>query len=347
MKEKRLIIQKDELKNCYFVKTILMLHVILYHSLVFWTGGWFSVEAVYKSNLLSYIALWLNSFHIYGFVLVSGYIFYYLKFEVGKYNNSFQFILTKTKRLLIPTLFTTIVWVIPIGVYFFKFDASTIINKYILGITPNQLWFLWMLFIVFVLFYFLKGVFAKFDFLSIIIAFCLYGGSIACSKICPNYFQVWTAFSYIPLFLLGFKIRQHGSYLINKINWAVWIVVDVTIFAVVQVIPNNGLIFKLINLGLEFFLHIIGAIMAFVVLQKIASHVKWQNSKVFTFLSERSIIVYLFHQQVIYFSIYWLNGLVNPFINATLNFIIAITISLLISLVLLKYKWTRFLIGEK
>ena len=39
----RLFGDRLELKNCYFVKTILMLLVVGYHSMVFWSGDWFTV----------------------------------------------------------------------------------------------------------------------------------------------------------------------------------------------------------------------------------------------------------------------------------------------------------------
>ena len=96
-----------------------------------------------------------------------------------------------------------------------------------------------------------------------------------------------------------------------------------------------------------FFLHIIGAVMAFVILQKIAGVVKWRENKVFRALAEYSMPMYLFHQQIIYFVIIWLNGSMNPYIHATINFIVAIAGSFAISCVLMKFKVTRFLIGEK
>ena len=64
-----------KLKNIPFVKSILMLLVLLYHSCVFWTGNWWDIPPVYTSNLIGGFATWLNSFHIYTFTLVSGYIF--------------------------------------------------------------------------------------------------------------------------------------------------------------------------------------------------------------------------------------------------------------------------------
>ncbi len=68
--------KKDKtIVNCNFIKTILMLCVILYHSMVFWSGAWFTKNPIIDSNGLSLISYWLKSFHMYAFALVSGYIF--------------------------------------------------------------------------------------------------------------------------------------------------------------------------------------------------------------------------------------------------------------------------------
>ena len=56
--------------------------------------------------------------------------------------------------------------------------------------------------------------------------------------------------------------------------------------------------------------------------------------------------VYLFHQQIIYFAIILLNGKVNPWIHMIANFAIAVTGALIISIILMKWKITRFLLGE-
>ena len=67
--------KQDRLQNCIFVKTILMFLVILGHSAAFWSEQWFTENPVYESALLKYLYEWLGSFHVYTFVLVSGYIF--------------------------------------------------------------------------------------------------------------------------------------------------------------------------------------------------------------------------------------------------------------------------------
>ena len=61
---------RTELENCNFAKTILMILVVLYHSLVFWKGNWFTANPTSTSVILGTLADWLNSFHIYAFVLI-------------------------------------------------------------------------------------------------------------------------------------------------------------------------------------------------------------------------------------------------------------------------------------
>lgn len=151
-----------ELNNCRFVKTILMFLVILYHSIVFWSGDWFTIEKIaFPSNSLSIFSQWLNSFHVYAFTLVSGYIFFSLKIENGKYQKYGMFLINKLKRLVLPACFITLLWVIPISVYFYHYKLDEIITKFLLANSPSQLWFLWMLFWVFVLFWPLSSVFKR------------------------------------------------------------------------------------------------------------------------------------------------------------------------------------------
>lgn len=57
--------------------------------------------------------------------------------------------------------------------------------------------------------------------------------------------------------------------------------------------------------------------------------------------------MYLFHQQIIYFVIVALDGKVNPWVNVGMNFIVVVIGSFLISALLMRWKITRFLIGEK
>lgn len=349
MKSSTILTEKQaELSNCTFVKTVLMLIVVIYHCIVFWTGTWFTKNPIYESSILSILSYWLNSFHIYGFTLVSGYLFYFLKHEIGKYSNFLQFISNKTKRLLIPYTVISLTWAIPFAIYFSQISVEDVVSHYVLGTSPSQLWFLLMLFCVFMIFYPLSTFFQKHNYSGAIVLFLLYGFGLVGAMILPNILQVFRAFTFIPFFWLGFKIRQYGSQLLKKIPTLMWVIADILLFVVVQLLSGyDGIIFTLLNIGLNFILHIVGALMAFVVLQKVADRIKWKQSNIFVLLSNNSMPMYLFHQQVIYIFVSSLNGLVNPYLHTGIIFSGTMVISLLISVFLMKFKITRHLLGEK
>ena len=338
-----------ELENCTFIKTILMITIVLYHSLVFWTGTWFIDKPIFNSQVLCYIAKWLNTFHIYTFTFVSGYLFGYIKYEKKRYSDYKKFVINKCKRLLIPYMFASIIWVIPLGTVFFKYNTNDVFHKYILGESPSQLWFLLMLFMVFIIYYPISNFVMNRVTVGFLVIAGFYCIGILGSIVMPNVFMIWTACKYMLFFHLGNMVRVNNIQIIYKIPCLVYIGVDISIFIAMQVLEQFNtctILFKMCELALYTVVCIVGTFMAFVVLQRIAQRINW-NKEAFIKLSEKTMVIYLFHQQVIYFTIYIFNGIVNPYINAGINFVVAITFSLIIATILLKYRFTRFMVGEK
>ena len=336
--------------NCVYVKTILMCVVIIGHACAFWSGNWFIVaEPNIQSVGIKVFYSWVGAFHVYTFALVSGYLFE-LKVLGGGYKKYGLFIKNKAKRLLIPYLFSMIIWVAPVSEYFFKWDTLYLVKKYILCIQPSQLWFLWMLFGAFAIVWPLRDVMIQKPIMGYVISLLCYVVGFIGSKIGPNIFCIWTAFQFIPFFFIGMRIRskeESGEKLITEtIPFYIWIALDLIVFFITEfAYGRDGIIWKSVTV-LNFLLHIIGAIMAWTTLQFIANHMHWQENNIFMKLAANSMPMYLFHQQIIYFTIVWLNGKVNPWIHAGINFIVALAGSFLISSVLMKWKVTRFLIGE-
>lgn len=340
--------EQKELSGCNFVKTVLMLTVVLYHSILYWNGTWFIGKPAYSAPVLSVAAQWMNTVHIYAFALVSGYLFYYLKFEKGKYAEFIPFVINKAKRLLLPYLFVSLVWVIPVEAYFFKYSVGDVLFKFALGIYPGQLWFLLMLFDVFIIFYPLSDFFRKKQIGGMLLAVAFYGVGFICRAKLPDIFQIFRAFTYIPMFWLGFEIRMHGSSFLRRIPAAVWIGADIFLFILLRALYKmQGPAAGLLRQGTYFLLCNVGALMAFFVLQKLADTVKWRQSKAFGILGKYSVPIYLFHQQVIYMLLYFLNGAINPYLHAGVNFLGSMLVSLLIAALLMRFKWTKYLIGEK
>lgn len=115
------------IENCNLIKSVLMLSVVVCHSVSFWGGGWFLAYTPHETlPLMRIISSWTGSFHVYGFTLVSGYIFYYLRNDLGKYGQYFAFLVNKLKRLIVPYYFVCVIWVIPITTFYFKYSIKDI-----------------------------------------------------------------------------------------------------------------------------------------------------------------------------------------------------------------------------
>ena len=326
-----------------------MFLVVLYHSVLFYTGsGWFVGKPLYPIDLFKWFVDWSHTFRMYAFTLVAGYLYFYLRYEKGKYQQLKGFLINKIKRLIVPHVFVCIIWVVPVTCLFFDYTAGDIFRKYILATAPSQLWFLWMLFDVFMLMYFMSDAIYKSNVLSIIVSLAGIVIGIVGSKLFPNVFCIWTGFSYIAYFILGCKIRQYGSDRLKRLGVITWILAHTGLYVAVTYLKSfNGLLFKISGFGLNVILQLIGAVMAFLVLQKLAGYVDWKNNKLIKGFSQISMPVFLLHQQLIYFSISLFNGLVNPYVNAIINVVFSIVGSTIITKLLYKVRLCRVLMGEK
>ena len=279
-------------------------------------------------------------------------IYLHLRLCGGGYNQYGLFLKNKAKRLLVPYVFVMLIWVAPISEYYFRWDSLYLFKKYIFCISPSQLWFLWMLFGVFAIVWPIRNVMIEKPFAGWMISLVLYGVGIVGGHIIPNVFCIWTACQYVVFFYIGMRIRtkieKQEKLFTDAVPWFCWLVIDIVLFAANRLIEQqSGFIWSVMSLGTTFLVHIVGSIMAWTVLQALALHIHWQDSKAFKTLASYSMPMYLFHQQIIYFTITALNGVVNPWINAGVNFVVAIAGALIISAVLMRWKVTRILVGEK
>lgn len=274
-----------------------------------------------------------------------------MKYERGGYIDYLPFIYSKIKRLIIPFLFILSVWVVPVHIYFYGFEPSTILHRFVLGESPNQLWFLLMLFWIFVLFWPISDYARKHPIggTLIVLLFMLIGMGLI---FVPNIYVFRTGLQYVLFFWIGFLIRQYGSGLLMKIPSMVYIAVDIILFIVYEQLRQmSGIIFTILFMGLAVVIHLVGALMAFVLLQRFVSKME-TNGKMFSFLAKHSMAVYLVHQQVIYFVIKMTNWFEfekrwGAFAQVVINFLVAMGVSLLFATLMSKTKITRFLIGSK
>ncbi len=332
------------LSNCSFTKLILMLFVVLCHSVAFFGGDWFTV---YKPSgvipFMKKLADWTGSFHVYGFTIVSGYLFCYLKNTLGKYTDYKAFILNKTKRLIVPYVFVSAVWVAPISAYYFKYNAKDILVNYILGCNPAQLWFLLVLFWAFVIGWILTKHLAS-DAKCVVMSLVLYIIGYVGRSFLPDLFSLFRGLQFVIFFVTGYIIKKHDAQYSKPQVVSICVILHILLWNLIPYLHDMNIVFKA---GYDLVFHLVSAIGAFELLQYLGTKVKWQNDRAVQKWIKLTMPIYLFHQQIIYMVISILNNKTSPAIIMIMSFLVSIVGSATIGFFLIMNKRTRFLIGEK
>ena len=330
------------------VKILMMLAVVLYHSCMFFTGSWFDgAKPVYEARYLSIFAQWLNTFHVQTFTLASGFLFYCLRMEKGKYTDFGKDVLKRGKRLLLPYFCVMLTWVIPFYVHYSGFELSQIVYKYVLGCAPSQLWFLPMLFLLFVFFYRIldekyvstQGMLA--------VATISIGGGYLLDKIGVNVFQISAAVKYAGYYYFGayvYKMKAEKRWMLPISAFG-----SIAIFIIGKIIKANitaSVLVRLIGSILGYMCSYMGVVFIYYSVKIITERlIDARKPKIWNELKKMSFGIYLFHQQIIYLTIIPLNGKVPPIVQVVIGFVCAIGVASLITAVLKRFKLTRTLYG--
>lgn len=128
---------------------------------------------------------------------------------------------------------------------------------------------------------------------------------------------------------------------------SIWTAISVGGFAISGVLGNyNGLEAKVARYGLNIFVSIAGILMVYYFVSGFERVFKYlMKTKAWNLLSRDSFGIYLFHQQIIYFTIIPLNGGVRPVVQVILSFVIAICISEVLVMFLRRWKLLRVVFG--
>ena len=168
----------------------------------------------------------------------------------------------------------------------------------------------------------------------------------ALSAIDFNYFQSATTIKYILYFYLGGYIYKFGK----NVSWKQTIIMiigaAILYVAVVVLGDSSNTMIKYSTRFIEPVVSILEVSAIYFLCSKFVLRCdRMLKNKFYRLLEKNSFGIYLFHQQIIYFTIIWLNGLVHPVVQALLSFVIALFTSLLMSWLLKKWRVTRFMFG--
>ena len=320
--------------------------VLVYHCILAWSSSGWHNFSVPPSPVLAYLCNFLLKFHTPAFTFLSGYLFYYLRYEKGKYRTSKQDIPHRAKRLLIP-YGLLLFWVVP---FHFLFEGGTLsraFNKYVLMIAPTQLWFLIMLFGVFVIFYVISDRLSKRPAVNFLLFYGIYGCATVASMIVADYFQIWTILKSLLFFYFGFAVRQ-GLFQKRTMRIAPYflaILYGALIYVDYKFLSGGTTITKMLSAALDPIMSLVG-ITAFVFLFAQWSSVL-ERSKLFRLIVRFNFPIYLFHQQLVYIPLQYLPKQTPTILLAAACIFFALFGSLGISAILAHFNVTRNIFGLK
>lgn len=327
-----------KLEFCASFKTIMMLFVVLGHACIIYSGFWSAFPPATESKVFDFLVRWLDTFHTYTFVFISGFIFYYMKYIYKKYQNGMSIIKKKAKRLIKPYIITCVIWAIPVAFLVRKMSVKTVFHKYILGEDPDQLWFLLMLFWAFV-FSVVIFRFVDFDNLKIIYKILLLGicvGGYLCTVglrviEMPDLFGVQAALEYELFFVGGMVYASLENDWITKLNKNTFMGLEIVLLTASL-------------LGAALYNYYLGRVIKYLIFPIVSfcgiffwtflvqrwSYIKKDKavrtqSKLWNYLMKNNFYIYLIHQQLIYISLNLINkSAVPPVVVVLINFIIAL-----------------------
>lgn len=337
-----------DLADCDFLKTIMMLAVILYHSICLWNGNGWHLMPRESSTILAFLCAFLNSIHVYVFTFVSGYLYFVLLTEHNRYGNQRQAILGRAKRLLVPYALMLLV-TMPLVFALERQSLTMLLQKYILGIAPSQLWFLLMLFLVQTAFLLLgKRVYENVKFVLFLVlgVYCI---GLLGEKITYDYFQIWTACRFALYFYLGglFRIWQRAT--CARVPAVPAVLAEAALFGLYWLSKQQpGRLFTGIAEGLLFLCTLSGIAMALALTEAFAGTACYRRltqKSIYRFFCKYSFPMFLLHEQLIYLSNFALNPILPTAVLALVNFVWAITASGFLSWLLGRGETTRRLFG--
>ena len=340
----------NTLQNCDFIKLVLMVLVVLEHSIAVTNDNWFNLN-IQKDSHLHWVSWTLDQFHIFAFVIISGYIFRYLQVEKDHYPSFRKFVGKKIQRLIIPLLFVSVIWTLPInGIYF----GSTIKESIWLLIEgPSQLWFLYMLFGVYLIGYHIAPLMErKTVLIAILLVLCYFVGVLGMHYL-PNPFQIWRIFMFLPFFYLGFILRKMDAKEDENqagVRTCVILVGGGILTLLILLFIRRllaGHIASVISIVILFSIRVTLSVLAFWLIDILAYKVNWKKSKLMAFGISMSMIVYMFHNQFVFMIIHWLYAYIDIYSLIALCFAGSILLSCMVGTIFKKFKTTRYLIGEK
>lgn len=340
--------KKKILNDVLIIRILLIFLLIIYHSFAIFNGGWEPLSGFPKIELYTWIADISYSFMLEMFVFISGLI---LGFQVLNRSNEFitklSFLKKKAQRLLIPSIFFGILYVLIIDKEFNWLSVYKILNGY------AHMWFLPMLFLCFCYIYIIN----KFDVIS---KWILLITIIVVIQPIPQLpFQITKSLYYFFFFFLGYLIGKREFVIDKFIRWRYFLLLLLFYFVTsiffhiwkYEVVQNTSILQKILYFYIKRFISVLCALsgLFFVYVGINIWHYYKKNvlSEKYIRLSGYCFGVYLLQQfilKLLYNNSFYVS-FCGPYMLPFVSFTITVVLSIFIVSFLLRTRLGRFLIA--
>lgn len=243
--------QRQNLDEVSFIRPILIVLLVLYHALAPWCGAWRVFDGYESNEVYWWIGKTAYSFMLPMFVFISGYVWAFQRESLGKVDSLKQLALKKFKRLYIPSLLFSVMYVLLFHGHYWGSGS----NVLALGVDVlsgyAHMWFLPMLFWTFLITWCILRINKRWLRWSIVVALCIF-------SFLPIPFGISTACFYIIYFYAGYevlilssKLKKCSTFKLMIVQWIIFILFFVLLTILneelKQYYSNSSLIIKLIG----------------------------------------------------------------------------------------------------
>lgn len=309
------------LLNISILRVISMLMIVMFHCMCYCAGVWQVYPCPMPDDHVSRFASWVVSMALPFFFFISGYLYLYIYIYINNssYRNWKAFIFNKFKRLIIPTVTWTVIYLILLP---FRYSAGELLS----GI--RHLWFLPTLFCLFIFARLITPLLlAKHNpIIDVIFTVVLIVLAYAAGRFFPDLLP-GKIFTYIGFFVSGMVLFKHQFSVNDKWIESAMVIALVGLHSVlinIDIFPGQGLVDIFVLIAITY------------LLLDLLSVVKMgENSKSMRLLNNldsNSMGIYLVHQVLIMtlyqytmFEESWLTY--HPYLGTTALFLVIFPLS--------------------
>ncbi len=317
------------------IRIIAAISVIILHSFAIYTGSWHEPIAFEYIRLYDIIGHLFSTFAVPSFVAIAGFLF-----QKSKNSNFHSFIYKKIKRLILPSLVFSYLYVI----VFKHFDGWNSVMEIVNG--AGHLWFLPMLFWCYILAFILKYVLNLKLKWVLLISILLLGLQIFDIPL-----GVSRCFAYFIYFVLGALICEYEK-LTHQNKHNVCVIVSLLIIYIISFsfsiyiddLPKSTFVSLCGKIG-KYVNGITSTLIIFMLAEWLVPRVI--NKKVLLEISSCSMGVYILQQFVLMILLYkiQLSRLISPLLLPWTMFIVTLTLCYIFTGIALKTKIGRDLLA--